>query len=116
MNNFNINVFDQMWLSGDTEEIVLNYLQADKTPIDLTGATGKMQLRKKPSDDTPALTLTALVVAKKGQIIFTAIPTQTTALAPKARNIYFYDAEITHNGVVKTIGGGKITVHKDITR
>lgn len=114
MTCFNEN--DLNWKSGDTEYVILNYL-ADGEPVDLTGATGLMQLRKKPTSATATLSLDATIEITEGKLTFKAEASQTELLTTNLSTTYYYDAQVTMgSGDVKTLVSGKIVVSLDISR
>ena len=109
------NPFNRNWKAGDSEEIVINYHNPDKTPIIVQSA--KLQLRKKATSVTFDLELIGVLEPSTGKITFTAIPSETRALLTSTKNIYVYDIEVTISAnEIKTIADGKITVTSDITR
>jgi hypothetical protein len=74
------------WLvdQGATFRRTLTYLDANQTPIDLTGYTAKLQVRRAAEDPDPALvTLTSgagLTLGVDGTILIEFAPVQTAAL------------------------------------
>ena len=113
-----VNPFDREWKAGDSEEIVINYLNPDRTPVDLTGAVAKMQLRRKAQDVSSSLEIIGLVTLDTGKIEFFANPTDTRALLISgSKTKYVYDIQIDFDANnIKTIAAGTITAVTDITR
>lgn len=104
------------WTAGDTEHFVINRL-ADGVPVDMTGLTATMSLRRKVTDMTPALTLTGAITINEGKIDFTASSTQTRALANGRRTAkYVFDAQVSDGVNVTTFVGGTVGVSLDVTR
>lgn len=112
------NPFDKYWRGGDTEEIIIRYKAPDKvTPIDLSEATAKIQLRKKSTSQTADLELDAVIDVELGEMVFTASSMETRALLnSKLKQIYVYDIQLNQGERITTLGSGKITVSLDITR
>ena len=108
------------WKAGDTEELVLNYKidDTDQTPVDLTGATGLMRLRRKPSATDVVIEIDATVTEAEGKLTYIATPEQTRSLLNNtSRATYYYDAQCTNgSGTVKTLVSGKVVVSMDVSR
>lgn len=105
---------------GSVWYLQLDYQNPNGTPIDITGYTGKMQLRSLPEDTTVALTLSTangaiVITGATGTINITATSAQTGSVD---EGIYYYDVEITDtltNEVTRIIQG-QITVSAEVTR
>ncbi len=105
------------WVAGDTEHFVINRLDPDSVPIDMTGMTGTMSLRRKVTDPTAALTVTAVITIAEGKLDFTASADQTRAiLAGRASANFVFDCQVTDGVNVTTIVGGTIYLSLDVTR
>lgn len=111
-------VITREWIAGDTEEFVINYLNPDRTPIDMTGATALMQLKRKATDTVTSLSMTGEIDLPTGKIVFTALPSETRSLLPSGSQIkYVFDIEVTFNPeYVKTLLDGVIIVKTDVSR
>ena len=73
---------------GATWEFAVRYLQPDgETPIDLTGCTARMRVRRSGDDD---LTWTAAITVGTGTISVARTAAETTALNFSAA-VYFVD-------------------------
>lgn len=106
------------WVAGDTEHFVINRLAGtDRVPVDMTGMTATMSLRRKVTDVTPSLTVSGLITIAEGKIDFTASSTETRALANGRRTAkYVFDCQVSDGVNVTTIVGGAINVSLDVTR
>lgn len=90
-------------------------VQDNNTAMDLTGYTGRMQMRSTHDSDTIALSFTVTVAnAEQGKLNITASATTTAALT---EGIYVYDLEIESSaGTVTRLMEGNITVTPEVTR
>lgn len=92
---------------------------ANNVPVDLTGYTGRAQLRQSAGDSVAALDLTTLnggiiIDEPNGKITMYATDAQTQLLISDK---YVYDLEITDTrGDVQRLIEGIITISKGITR
>ncbi len=91
------------------------------TPMDLTGYTARMQMRRQKQADEALVDLTIgnggilVLSAAQGQMAVTMTATQTAALP--AGESYFYDLVITRpDGYAMRLLEGKITVDGGVTR
>lgn len=105
-------------IKGDTSKVVEFTLLKDTVPVDLTGASIRMQLRKSKTSGSIALTLHS---GASGGIIITSAAAgifQIDAFTVEvAANTYVYDIEITlSTGEIKTWIEGEFNVLQDITR
>lgn len=105
-------------IKGDTFDEVAFQLKINEEVVDLTGAVIKMQLRKKYSDTTAALSLTS--VSSAGITITNAATGQFKINAQiidiEVYN-YVYDIQITlASGVVKTYVQGGFNITNEVTR
>ncbi len=87
-------------------------------PIDLTGFTAKMQLRKKFDSPTAILTLESpssgiVITPLTGTLQLTATTAQMTGIEG---GIYVYDLEIASGGVVTRLMMGSATVRSEVTK
>lgn len=90
-------------------------IEANDTPVNLTGASIVAQLREGSTEGPLALTFTDSVLsASDGTVRLTATDTQTAALTP---GWHYYDVEVTISGSTTTYGAGsRVMVHADATR
>jgi hypothetical protein len=94
------------------------YEDNNGNPIDLTGYTAKMQLRKKFDSATSVLTLESpssgiVITPLTGTISLTATTAQMLAIEG---GIYVYDLEIANGGVVTRLIMGSATVRSEVTK
>ena len=91
---------------------------SDGSPVNLTGATARMQLRQQFTDPTPAIDLTTgngvTVTGGLGTISIVITATATAALNPGR---YVYDLDVTNGtGDVTRLLYGWATVTPEVTR
>lgn len=88
-------------------------------PVDLTGATGAMQIRKRANATTADLTLTTenggMVINQSTPWAFEIIvsPAQSSAMAITSG---VYDIEITLGTEISRVVMGAVTVSQEVTR
>lgn len=97
---------------GTNVEFTYNVTNDDDTVMDLTGFTGKAQMRKHYSSSN-AHTFTVAIDANNGIVTMT-MNANTTGNIKYGR--YVYDCEITSNGVVSRIVEGIATVRPQVTQ
>jgi hypothetical protein len=101
---------------GSVFYINLQYKNPDNTPIDLTGQTARMQLRR--TFTSPAeITLTSpsggiVITPLTGLVAITITDEQTETLGS---GFYVYDLELDNAGVINRIIQGQITVSPQVT-
>ena len=103
---------------GVTYSIKMRYLDSTNTPVTLSGATVRAQLRKQFEETTPAIDCTIAngkAFLEQGTWIFgfTLLPADTTAIEPTT---YFYDILLTRDGDVTRAMEGKISLTPRVTR
>lgn len=106
--------------TGDTWQLVLRWKQEDRTPVNLTGYTARMMVRKSWDATVVNASISTAtgggieIVPADGKITLTLSPTQTAALIESP---YVYDIELTSpTGFVTTILSGRFTVTRDVSR
>ena len=109
-------IYNGVMDQGATWTLTIVYNNPDGTPIDLTGYTGRMQLRTK-FDSTAVLTLSTanggiVITGPTGQIAITATATQTQAINP---GLYLYDLELTSGAEITRLIQGQLTVRENVT-
>lgn len=102
---------------GSTWSVSLVYKDPSGNPINLTGYTAKMQLRKKYDSATAALTLATggqgiVITGATGTIAITATDEQTATLDP---GFYVYDLDLNNGGVITRLIQGQVTVSAEVT-
>ncbi|MDH5183981.1 MAG: hypothetical protein OEX12_08845, partial [Gammaproteobacteria bacterium] len=70
------------WYSGDDEFIRLVRKDKNKIPIDVTGGSAVLVVKRHTEDDTPLLTIAAVVGTTDGSIVITIPKASVTALNP----------------------------------
>lgn len=103
---------------GATYNLVVIYKDANDTPINLTGYSAYMQLRKNYDSTVADLTLTTAnggisINGPIGEITITATATQTTTLLS---DYYLYDLELVYDSTTTRLLQGQITVNSEVTR
>lgn len=98
---------------GDTYAQKLIW-EADGAPVNTSGMTAIMQLRRDPNREVAMqLDTVSGITLGLGVVMLNASPTQTAELEP---GLYDFDLEITHaGGRVETILSGKYNVIVDVT-
>lgn len=94
----------------------LVYEDSSGVPINLTGQTGRMQLRRKFSS-VADLTLTTsnggiTITPLTGNVLITMTDEQTGDLEP---GFFLYDLELSNSGVIERLIQGQITVNAQVT-
>lgn len=103
---------------GATWSVEFEYLDPNDVPINLTGFTGKMQLRTDYSDAVADLTLSTenggiTINGPAGKVLVLANADQTRSLV---QTFYFYDLELISGANVIRLVQGQITVAGEVTR
>lgn len=103
---------------GVTYPIKMRWLDSTNTPISLSGATVRAQLRKQFEETTPAIDCTiangkAFLEVDTWFFGFTLLPEDTAAIEPTT---YFYDILVTLNGDVTRAMQGTISLTPRVTR
>jgi hypothetical protein len=91
-------------------------LSEEGAPKNLTGYSGRAQMRAKKTDASPAASFTVDVLdATLGILKMTMSNATTTNVAP---GLYFYDLELhtALDGVVSRLLEGQVTVTAEVTR
>lgn len=95
----------------------------DGTPVNLTGYTARMQVRRTFKAATPALSLTSpagglVINGAAGTVTVSVSNSQTAALCvDNDRTQYVYDLEVeSGGGLVTKVSKGFFTVHPEATR
>ena len=104
---------------GATFSLPLQWFAADGiTPIDLTGYTARMQIRKDQGSPVLFDATTAngkiVITAAQGKIVVTMTATESVALDTKAAK---YDLEaVSGGGIVYRVVEGSVTITPSITQ
>lgn len=106
-------------IQGATFRDRLVWMNPDKTPIDLTGCTARMQVRAEIESPTVLLELTTAnggitVDGPAGQLTLYLTPAATAAIAWQSG---VWDLELEHpNGDVTRLVQGTVSVKPEVTR
>jgi hypothetical protein len=103
---------------GSVWDLEIEYQDPDGDPINLTGFTASMQLRREYNSTIADLTLTTggggiIITGATGTIDISATATQTGALEP---GFYVYDLELTSGSNISRLIQGQITIAEQVTR
>lgn len=104
---------------GATFRYSLTWKDSDSVPVDLTGYTARMQVRRKVDSDDTLLDLSSsngdiTLGGSLGTIVIVASATDTAAIEGK---VGVYDVEVeSASGVVTRIIEGKVTLSPEVTR
>lgn len=101
---------------GSTFYLNLIYQDSDGVPIDITGNTARMQLRR-AFNSVVDLTLTSasgdiVITGNTGNILITISDTDTGLLEA---GFYLYDLELDNGGVITRLIQGQITLSQQVT-
>lgn len=103
---------------GATFELVVEWKDPDGDPIDLTGYSAAMQIRRTFSD-TPLVALASggsgiTIDAALGKLSITIARTVTAALAAPLRGVY--DLELSTGGTTYRLLEGSVLITPEVTR
>lgn len=103
---------------GSVWDLEITYQDPNGVPINLTGFTAKMQLRKEYNSTVADLTLTTggggiVITGATGTIDISATAVQTGVLDP---TYYVYDLELTSGSNISRLIQGQITVAEQVTQ
>jgi hypothetical protein len=104
-------------VQGSTFYLNLIYQDSDGVPINLTGNTARMQLRRTFTSPVADLTLTTasgaiVITGATGNILITITDELTGPLEP---GFYLYDLELDNGGVITRLIQGQITLSQQVT-
>ena len=91
----------------------------DGTPVNLSGSTARMEVRKKASASTVVLTATPYITlgGSAGTVDLNIPASVLAAIAPRSGDSsYVYDLEIVTGSVVTTFLAGRFFVAPEVTR
>jgi hypothetical protein len=103
---------------GSVWDLEITYKDPNDVPINLTGFTAKMQLRKEYNSTVADLTLTTggggiVITGATGIVDISASAAQTAALDP---TYYVYDLELISGTNISRLIQGQITVAEQVTQ
>lgn len=99
---------------GDTFNIVTTLIDINENPIDLTGSTIILVVKRNWADSSAIITITASIIsAIDGDIEFSLTSTQTSLLNS---GIYVYDIQLTKGSEVHTCNNPRaFVISEDIS-
>jgi hypothetical protein len=103
--------YDTGILRGDSFRQLFNFTAAG-LPLDLSGATPRIQFRTKSGDLIDSFAAGSGLTISTNSLIWTISNEQTAGYEPGK---YLYDIEITAGGETRTYISGTFTVQKDQT-
>lgn len=102
---------------GATFSLSLTYKDTNDNPIDLTGYSARLQMRKRINDSDTVVSLTDSsgieLGGDTGTIVITISATATAALDPVEG---VYDLELETGGIVTRLLSGTYEVLREVTR
>lgn len=103
---------------GATWSLLLRYRTEPDTPVDLTGATARMQVRATYESDVALISLTTengriSIAEQSGEIALSIEATATEALPA---GLYVYDVEVVRGASVARLLAGRAKVSPEVTR
>jgi len=106
-------------VQGDTYRKTFKLLDGNKNPIDLTGATARMQIRTSVSSNEVQLELVngdGLTLGGTEGTIDVEMDTMQTLLPKLVNRPGVYDIEVNIGGIVTTYVGGEVFLILQVTR
>lgn len=104
---------------GATFELGLTWTDNAAVPVDMTGATARMMVRRRHKDDTVLLSLTSAsgitINVATGRIDVVATATLTAALPAPLTGVYDLEVEFDTGRVVRLVQGATI-ITPEVTR
>ena len=102
---------------GSTWTLQVVYKDSNGNPVNLTGYTAEMQIRRKFDSENPVLTLST----SNGGITITPLTGTLNLLATDEQmaidaGFYVYDLELSLGGVRTRLIQGQVTVSGEVTR
>lgn len=109
-------IYNGVMDQGATWTLTIVYEDPSGNPIDLSGNTGRMQLRSK-FDSSAVLTLSTsnggmTITGPTGTIELLATATQMELIEP---GLYVYDLELTNGSIIQRLIQGQMTVRAQVT-
>jgi hypothetical protein len=102
---------------GSTFYLNLIYQDSAGVPVNLTGNTARMQLRRTFTSSVADLTLTTasgaiVITGATGNILITISDELTGTLEP---GFYLYDLELDNGGIITRLIQGQVTLAQQVT-
>lgn len=109
--------YDLVIEQGATFSQRITYKVPAGTPVDLTGYTARLQLRKTPSSPiTLSLTTENGGITLGGAAGTIDLAVTATASAALAADVYVYDLELVNGSTVTRLLEGSATVSREVTK
>lgn len=111
--------FDIIATQGKTFVLTSTYENDDGTPVNLTGFTGRMQIRQSTSNETVIAELTTangrflIPSPTAGQVRFQITAADMATLPP---GFYVYDSELVNGALVEPHLSGSFQIKAEVTR
>lgn len=111
--------FDIVATQGKTFVLTSAYQNDDGTAIDLTGYTGRMQVRASSTAEDLIVELTEangrflIPSPSTGQVRFQITAADMAGLAP---GVYVYDSELVNGAIVEPFMSGTFEIQAEITK
>jgi len=104
--------------AGDDGELFITWVDENDSPIDLTGFTALMEIRKSPADVVALSVVGVIASPANGEIVFPFTAAETSGLIiDGVTTCYVYDVEMTSSApAVTTILKGVARVEQDVTQ
>lgn len=99
---------------GDTYAHLVEFVNQNQAPLDLTGYTARAHIRREAAATTAEAAFTVVIIPLTGEVLLTLTPAQTTAL-PVLKCSLVWDLELTIGTTVTTPLRGAVTVVQDVT-
>ena len=112
-------IYDILAEQGATLRRVLTWRDANKDPIDLTGYSARMQVRKTLDTDSVLLSLSTAngSITLGGSTGTVTIEVSPLKMSQLAAGIFWYDIElVSPTGVVTRLLQGRFNVSREVTR
>lgn len=103
--------------AGSTFQVIFAWNDSDENPIDITGYSARMQLRRELPQEDPDVALSIgsgiTISGTDGEMLVEIAPSVTETLS----GCYFYDLEVeSPAGVVTRLCQGNVTISSEVTR
>ena len=103
---------------GSTFSRSITYKDSNGSPIDLSGYTARMQLRRNVEDSSPIIELTTAngritLGGTAGTVTLTIAASDTASLSPVEG---VYDLELVSGDTVEKLIAGTFTIQREVTR
>lgn len=110
-------IYDLIIEQGTTFSLTIILKKPNKIPFDLSGYTGRSQIRKNhaATDVMASFSVTVPSPQKDGKVVMSLTDEQTSSLPSSSTGVYDLELE-SPTGEVTRILQGKVTVSPEVTR